>query len=69
MRCPGWNGHVGRVRDARNAYRILVRKSLGNRSVERLKMNWKVTIDGAYGNDSESCPGADCDVSCVGPIM
>jgi hypothetical protein len=35
-----WEGHVARMRETRNAYRILVGKPKGKRSLGRLKRRW-----------------------------
>jgi hypothetical protein len=35
-----WAGHVGRIGDKRNAYRILVGKSEGKRQIERPRRKW-----------------------------
>jgi len=37
----GWDGHVARMREMRNANNIFVRKSEGNRQLEILKPRWK----------------------------
>jgi hypothetical protein len=39
-----WTGHVGRMGQKRNAYRILVRKSEGKRPVGRHRPRWEDNI-------------------------
>jgi hypothetical protein len=52
-----WAGHVARIGEKRNAYRILVRKPEGMRPLGRLRRNWvdNIKMDlgerGWYGLD------------------
>jgi hypothetical protein len=39
-----WAGHVARLRETRNAYRILVRKPEGKRPLGRPRRRWVVNI-------------------------
>ena len=40
-----WAGHVARMEHSRNAYRILVRKPEGNRSLGRPRCRWEDNIE------------------------
>jgi hypothetical protein len=39
-----WVGHVARMREKRNAYRLLVLKSEGKRPLGRPRLRWVVNI-------------------------
>jgi hypothetical protein len=41
----GWAGHVARIREKRNAYRILVGKPEGNRPLGRPRRRWEDNIN------------------------
>ena len=40
----GWAGHVARMEQSRNAYRVLVRKLEGKRPLERPRRRWEDNI-------------------------
>jgi hypothetical protein len=40
----GWAGHVACVGKMRNAYKILIRKSEGNRPLRRPRLKWEDNI-------------------------
>ena len=39
-----WAGHVARMRETRGVYRVLVRKTEGNRPLGRPRRRWEVNI-------------------------
>ena len=39
-----WAGHMARTEDSRNAFKILIRKPMSERALERLRCRWYYNI-------------------------
>jgi hypothetical protein len=52
-----WAGHVARVKEGRNVYRVLVRKPEGKRPLERPrpKLRWEDGIKWTFGTLAGGC--------------